>query len=108
MILSCKEVPKLKNFCFEWTEDYYLIHVQFDPIDSSALYDETLIICREFDGNVTKEEKRFIISKGFRFIISRSCPEERKVTIKYDNNIILKVFLIDDRAYYPTKIYFKG
>lgn len=98
----------MKNYDFHWNENYYLIHVQFDSVDSKVKGSRDLIIRRVFEDETVKEEHRIMTNEGFRFIISRSCPDERSIIIEYDDNIIMKVFLIDDRAYYPTNVFFEG
>lgn len=98
----------MKNYLFPWKDDIYLIHVQFDMENEIREENKNIIITRHFEGNLKKKETRYITNNSFRFIISRSCPEEEKINISYDDSIIMKVYLIDDRAYYPTEVYYKG
>lgn len=98
----------MKEYTFKWNEDFYLIHVQFDALDFGELRDKNIEVVRTSLDNSKQIEQRYMTNNGFRFIISRSCPEEKSVTIIYDENVILQVFLIDDRAYYPTEVFYEG
>ncbi len=98
----------MKNYLFLWNDDIYLIHVQFDMPVLEELGEKNIIVKRNFVDRISEIEQRLITNNGFRFIISRSCPEETGVEIEYDNEITMKLYLIDDRAYYPTSTYYEG
>lgn len=98
----------MKSYSFAWNDDIYLIHVQFDTPMLEGLMDKNIIVKRLFDDGTSENEYRLITNNGFRFIISRSCPEETGVEIEYDKQVTMKLYIIDDRAYYPTSTYYEG
>lgn len=98
----------MKDYLFNWTDDIYLIHVQFNVEDMSSLKNKTIVLSRTFADKSVATEERVMTNDSFRFIISKSCPEEAFITISYDSTVTMKLFLIDDRAYYPTEAYYEG
>lgn len=106
-LLFKKVVHNMKEYIFTWTDELYLIHVQFNCQNFEAA-EKKITIIRSFTDGSKQEEFRTMTNDGFRFIISRTCPEENGITIIYEDSIVMKVFLIDDRAYYPTESYFEG
>lgn len=98
----------MKEYTFEWNEEIYLIHVQFDALDFDGLLNKNIEVIRTSVDNSRQTEQRYMTNDGFRFIISRSCPAEKSVTVIYSEDVTLKVFLIDDRAYYPTESFYEG
>lgn len=98
----------MKKYSFLWNDDIYLVHVQFDMKNFDELAERDIVITRHHtDGSNTIETKT-ITNNGFRFIISRSCPEENGIEIEYNDNVTMKLYIIDDRAYYPTETYYEG
>lgn len=98
----------MKKYKFSWNDDIYLIHVQFDTNSLDALENKDIVLNRVFFDENSESETKTITNNGFRFIVSRSCPEEKYVEIIYDENVYMKLFIIDDRAYYPTFTYYEG
>lgn len=96
----------VKRFEFLWPDDLFLLHIQ---ISKTSIDSEAPIIYRSFSNNSFKKESVKIPNKinSHRFIVSKSLPEENKITIFYPDSMVLEAFRIDDRAYYPTESFFK-
>lgn len=97
----------MKKYLFTWSEELYLIHVQFDTTDLQTS-NTNFTLTRQYEDGTYKEENGLITDNGFRFIVSRTCPEEISIEISYGDDITMKLYLIDDRAYYPTETYYEG
>ncbi len=95
----------MKNFQYIWDNDCYILHVQFKKNDDREYI---ISIIREFTGGNLIEETETIRnkSKSHRFVVSRSHTNETGFKITYPDNLLIEVFKIDDRAYYPTKPFF--
>ncbi|OBZ14236.1 hypothetical protein A8L34_09780 [Bacillus sp. FJAT-27264] len=95
----------MKKFEHLWTGDFFLLHVQANnPTGEGG----TLEIIRNMQ-NGRKSKGHEELKQGadsHRFIISRSHPAESKVCIEYPSHLILEVYKVDDRAYYPTESFF--
>jgi hypothetical protein len=96
----------MKKFEHDWSSEYFLLHIQ---LDSDVESNYSAIIIREYEGGDPKEEIVNVEgTKSHRFIVSRTHPKEKKVTVKYPDSVILEAFKIDDRAYYPTESFFRA
>ncbi len=99
----------MKRYTYTWSETpdgVYLLHTQFDV--NCEVYGLLLKLTRIFrDGHQVCEEK-LLIEKSDRFIISRTHPDEIELIIQYPVELILSIYEIDDRAYYPTEVLFRG
>ncbi len=95
----------MKNFTYQWCENLFLIHIQLN--NKLKAQDEVKLL-RFFDGKTTKTEVISIKSTmdSYRFIVSRSHPQEKGFSIEYNDEMILDAFKIDDRAYYPTESFY--
>jgi pyruvate formate lyase activating enzyme len=98
---------KMKIFNHEWNnDDEFLIHVQVtnaNSIDASAL------ITRHYE-NLKKNYELLaidMVTNSSRFIISRTHSSELGFEISYPEKLIIEVFKIDDRAFFPLKSFFK-
>ncbi|HEY9069423.1 MAG TPA: hypothetical protein VIV61_04145 [Candidatus Ozemobacteraceae bacterium] len=96
-----------KSYRYTWTEEYYLLHLQFND-SAPGPYEATLV--REYDGGKRRTEKLPVVQgvPSHRILVSRSHPREEAFTVEYPGRITLEVFLLDDRAYYPTQAYYRG
>lgn len=97
----------MKKFKYCWNEDTFLLHIQLNNSDGA---DYEVVIYREYEGGKVKKQKLLIDGKtdSYRTMISRTHPRERGLNIEYPEKVTLQVFIIDDRAYYPTETYFAG
>lgn len=96
----------MKVFSYDWQDDIYLIHYEMNSGNDMK-------ICYKFvhffeDGNVVEScEEATPIDGTFRSIISRLSLKETKFEIKYNDNVVLKAFLVYDRAFYPTTPFYQ-
>lgn len=94
----------MKTFVYDWNSDIYLLHVQ---IDLSNATESNIKLTRIFvDGSERNEDKN-ISEQSHRFIISRTHPNEIRFRIEYGKTNKLTIYEIDDRAYYPTTVFFE-
>ncbi|WP_055108126.1 hypothetical protein [Paenibacillus ihumii] len=95
----------MKRFEHQWTPDFFLLHVQANNPSGTG---GTLEIVRLLENGQRKSEREELKrdADSHRFIISRSHPLEAKVAIEYPSHLILEVYKVDDRAYYPTESFF--
>ncbi|MDQ0492830.1 hypothetical protein [Paenibacillus brasilensis] len=95
----------MKKFEHLWTSDFFLLHVQANNLTGEG---GMLEIVRDMqNGRKSKgHEKLRHGADSHRFIISRSHPSEVKVSIEYPSHLVLEVYKVDDRAYYPTESFF--
>ena len=94
----------MKSYEYEWKENRYLLHAQIDKKD---VLNEKIEITR-FYKNTTEKEYRKILEKSFRFIVYRKSPQEKMIKFTYPDNMVLKVFELEDRAFYPVTPCFEG
>lgn len=96
----------MKSFTYEWPNEFdgiYLLHVQIDLAKGCT---QNVTIIRTFKDKTKKEQNSVFLGNSNRFIVSRSHINEEKVEILYPPAAKLKVYEIDDRAYYPTESLF--
>ena len=97
----------MKTHRYAWTDEYYLLHLQFDnpsahPFEAS--------VTRHFVGGHTKREEVVAIDGmlSHRIMVSRSHPKETDFVVEYPESLVLELYELDDRAYYPSKPVYKG
>ncbi|MBF0546505.1 MAG: hypothetical protein HQM08_18810 [Candidatus Riflebacteria bacterium] len=97
----------MKNFSYQWDEDYYLLHIQFDRTVEVPF---TIKIRRDFKNTPPILEEIPYPEKdlSYRFLVARSRPSEISFFIEYPEEMILSAYKLDDRAYYPTEHFYKG
>lgn len=91
----------MKKFVYDWQDDIYLIHFE---LESNTEHDFNFEIIRHFKNGISNVEKNCIvpIDGTFRSIISRKSSDELSFEIIYNDDDVLKAFLVLDRAFYPT------
>lgn len=95
----------MKKFEHQWTPDFFLLHVQANnPTGEGG----RLEILRDMQNGKKRKEFEELKSgaESHRFIISRSHPAESKIYIEYPSHLVIEVYKVDDRAYYPTESFF--
>ena len=98
----------MKKFFYKWNEKFdgiYLLHAQ---VDYSNDAEPMIIKTRVFKDGKEEIENMPLLEKSYRFIISRTHPDEKEVVVEYPDSSKLTIYEIDDRAYYPTESYFRG
>jgi len=95
----------MKKFTYDWTEDCYILHLEFN--NSGGDRDYWVTVVHRFTGAEPQREN-VPVKKGFpsfRFMVSRSHPREIGLGVEYPDDVKMEVFQLDDRAYYPTQSY---
>jgi len=97
----------MKSYKYSWTAEYYLLHLQFN---NPAMVPFEAEITRNYANGTSRSEieKANEAMDSHRILISRSHPKETDFTVEYPDTLVLEVYELDDRAYYPTKPIFKG
>lgn len=97
----------MKTFTHSWDEDIFLLHIQLNTEQNSIK--NTIKLIRSFKNSEKQQEEIMIDndSSSYRFIVSRSHPNELGMSILYSSEITLTAFKIDDRAYYPTEPFYQ-
>lgn len=97
----------MKKFSYQWDDEIFLLHIQLN--NDSGKSTEAKII-RKYTGSDSKNEQENIdidkATSSHRFIVSRTHPKETSFEIEYSDDLVLHVFKIDDRAYYPTEAFY--
>lgn len=101
-----KGAAAMKSYHYTWTEEYYLLHLQFN--DSASQPYEAILV-REYAGGKQRSEKLPVLQgvPSHRILLSRSHPQEEAFTVEYPGRVMLEVFQLDDRAYYPTQAFYR-
>lgn len=97
----------MKKFTYEWKDDIYLIHFE---LESSVNSDLNFEIIRHFHNGSSKTDKNSVvpIDGTFRSIVSRTSSDEFAFDIVYNDDDVLKAFLVLDRAFYPTTPFYQN
>ncbi|MBF0501025.1 MAG: hypothetical protein HQM09_12880 [Candidatus Riflebacteria bacterium] len=97
----------MKTFSYQWTPEYYLLHLQFVASGKTAYQSS---ITRSFSGGKPLVEAVPVLSgvESHRIMVSRAHPKETGFLVEYPDDVRLEVFQLDDRAYYPTETFFAG
>ncbi len=95
----------MKEFNYTWNDEIFLLHIELTTLKS--LYPNQIAYTRIFNESEQRDLIKLPKQSSHRFILSRSKPDEVEINLTYPDNIIMEVFLIDDRAYYPTKSFYK-
>lgn len=95
----------MKQFTYKWNYEIFLLHIQ---VNCDTTLKENITVIRYYDCKKSIEEDMSIefFMNSYRFIISRSHPQEKMIKILYPDYLTIDAFLIDDRAYYPTKPFY--
>ena len=96
----------MKQFVYKWTEEFFLLHIELNNTGNDRDYDVGIYRKSRTVEDSTESVKKGTISH--RFMLSRSHPAETELTITYPDDVVLKAFELDDRAYYPTQPFFVG
>lgn len=96
----------MKKFNYEWNGEIFLLHIQ---VNSESNLSNKISIIRNYGEGGEKIENKNIefVNFSHRFIISRTHPKEKSVSIEYPDDLIIEAFIVDDRAYYPTESFYK-
>ncbi|OQA80465.1 MAG: hypothetical protein BWY32_00896 [bacterium ADurb.Bin243] len=97
----------MKTYRYKWTPEYYLLHLQFNNPQHKVF---EAVVTRNFVNGSTRVEKE-IVKDGVdshRILISRSHPKETDLVVEYPDSLVLEIFELDDRAYYPVEPIYKG
>lgn len=97
----------MKTFTHTWEGEIFLLHLELNRPDKVAYQTELKRTFR--DGATTSES--VLIKKNettYRFLVTRTHPQETGFTFHYPDDVFLKAFKLDDRAYYPTESFFEG
>jgi len=94
---------------YKWDNDIWLLHVELKNTNGSEL---ALYYSRIVNGK-DKAENHVSVKPGqsHRFIISKKTHDEAGLDIKFDNDLLVEIFKLQDRAYLPTdadRCYFNG
>lgn len=97
----------MKALRYEWDNEIWLLHVEAmnkGREKKSVIYSR---IMKNGNGNGKGADLNSSISikpgESYRFIVSRKSIEEVGVDIRFDNDLLMKVFRLMDRAYLPTE-----
>ena len=89
----------MKSYNYKWSEDIYLIHIE---TNNKVNKDQKLEIHRIGIAGKIAVENRKIAYGTERFIVMRLNSEELSIELLYDDESIISVFEIEDRAYFPA------
>ncbi|HNV71018.1 MAG TPA: hypothetical protein PKO06_15050 [Candidatus Ozemobacteraceae bacterium] len=97
----------MKTFTHTWEGEIFLLHLELNRSDAVS-YQADLV--RAFrDGKTSSEVIRVKEQEtSYRFLVTRTHPRETSFTFQYPDDVNLKAFKLDDRAYYPTESFFEG
>lgn len=97
----------MKTYEYRWGPEIYLLHLQFTSGDHDGY---RALVCRQFGDRHPCCEEIVCVRNvhSHRVLISRSHPRETAIVIDYPDPVMLEVFELDDRAYYPTGSIFRG
>lgn len=91
----------MKRLRYEWSDEIWLLHVDVtNTVGSNKSVVYSRILGQAGDDN---EAVRMVLKTGEnrRFIISRKTGDEIGVDIGFDDGILMKIFRLQDRAYFP-------
>ncbi|WP_455654266.1 hypothetical protein [Phascolarctobacterium sp.] len=95
----------MKKFKHTWGNEIFLLHIELNT--QGELSSNKVECMRKLNDSFIQETIKLPNQSSHRFIISRSKPNEEELILKYSDEVVMEVFFIDDRAYYPTKSFFK-
>jgi hypothetical protein len=97
----------MKTYNHDWNDVHFILHLEFKrevgpmgPIN----------VRRDLGGADDPEER---IDPGpdietHRILVSRTHPKETRFQVTYPDGVLLQVFALEDRAYYPVEPCFVG
>jgi len=97
----------VKTFEYAWDNDIYLLHVQFDNPTGMPF---TALVIRQFVGGATTTEEVSCHDgqPSHRVMVSRSHPRETGLKLEYPRDLVVQVYELDDRAYFPDEPIFRA
>jgi pyruvate formate lyase activating enzyme len=98
---------ELKSFKHTWNNlEEFLLHIQVTNPDR---IDSNVIITRFYQQKKLNYEPLTIDrnTDSYRFILSRTHTDEIGFEICYSEKLVIEVFTIDDRAFYPSESFYK-
>jgi len=91
----------MKRLNYEWDNEIWLLHVEVkNSSGSNRAIVYSRILGKEKDN---KDTTRIVLnpSESRRFIISRKGIDEMGMDIRFDEGILMRIFRLQDRAYFP-------
>ncbi len=97
----------MKTFTHTWEGEIFLLHLELNRSVEVAYQTELI---RSFRDGTTASETISVKPNetSYRFLVTRTHPKEIRFTFQYPDDVLLKAFKLDDRAYYPTESFFEG
>lgn len=103
----------MKRLRYEWDDEIWLLHLE---ANNTGQDDKFLVYSRVIrnNGTVDMESKETVVIKpgeSRRFIISRKDINEIALEVAFNENLLMKIFRLQDRAYLPSNLdifYFNG
>lgn len=97
----------MKSYRYEWTPEYYLLHLQFNNPEKNPFEARIIRSFRSGKKRVETEPAKDGM-ESHRILLSRSHPNETDFIVEFPDSLVLEVYELDDRAYYPTEPVYKG
>lgn len=90
----------MKTLRYAWDEEIWLLHIE---ADNKGQDESSLTYSRIVESSNNGHETIISVKpdESYRFMLSRDSAEETGVDIRFDNELLLKIFRLQDRAYLP-------
>ncbi|MBU1147283.1 MAG: hypothetical protein KKD11_02930 [Candidatus Omnitrophica bacterium] len=90
----------MKTFRYKWNDEIWLLHVE---ANNTSRYSKSLLYSRIISNGNNGQKNKVLVKPGesFRFILSRGSVQETGLDIRFDKDLLVKIFRLQDRAYLP-------